>query len=55
MRNIGDIYVIIICICNLFIELSIYVSNSQYSMLAFHKGKTVLQNNKCQGILPTFM
>ena len=55
MINITDIYVIILCICHPFIDYSISGSNSQHSMLDFHKGNTVLLNNKFQGIIPTNM
>ena len=34
-------YVIILCTCHTFIEFSIYGSNSEHSILAFHKENTV--------------
>ena len=52
---IDNLYVIIWCVYHAFVELSKCGSNSQFSMLAFHKEKKVSRNNKCQVILPMFM
>ena len=55
MRNIDDIYVRRLCIYHLFIEMSICGINIQHPMIDLHKENTVSQENKCQGIVPTFM
>ena len=40
--NVSDAFVQNTCICQLFIDSSISVSNSQHSMLAIHYQNTVL-------------
>ena len=54
-RNILDIYDGIMCIIHKFLESISSVINIQHSMWDFHKGKTALLNNTCDGILPTNM
>ena len=54
-RNIANVYVSIIIIFDMFIELIISRSNSQRSMLDFHKKNIDLRKKKFQRILPTFM
>ena len=55
MGTFSDIYVRNLCICHPLIDSSISGSNSQHSMLDFHKENTVLLKNKFQGIMPTTM
>ena len=58
-RNIVEIYVSITCIFHKFIDSSIYVSNSEHSILDFHKENTIVTkqelpsniNNKYVSIL----
>ena len=50
-KNTEYIYVNITCICHALIGFSIFGSNSQHSMLAFHKENTIFTKNKCQEIL----
>ena len=54
-NTVEEIYVINMCICHLFIDSSISVSNSQHSMLAFYKVKNYLLKKQCQGKLPRNM
>ena len=55
MRKISEVYVSKWCIYNPCIELSKGGSNSQHSMLDFHKETPPHEKNKFQVILPTFM
>ena len=54
MRNIADIYVSIMCICNKFIDSSLSKNNIQHSMLNFYKENTVSFYFLQQGKYPTF-